>query len=40
MIKKQIFNFFEKNPWLKVLFMFDRMGGFKVELSEKVCSED
>ena len=40
MIQKRIYNYFERNPRLKVLFMFDRMGGFEAELSEHEWQED
>lgn len=40
MIQKRIYNYFERNPRLRVLFMFDRMGGFEAELSEHEWSED
>ena len=34
MIQDRIYNYFERNPQLKVLFIFDRMGGMEAELTE------
>lgn len=31
MIQKRIYNYFERNPQLRVLFVFDKMGGFEAE---------
>lgn len=40
MIQKRIYNYFERNPQLRVLFIFDKMGGFEADLSEKTWPED
>ncbi len=40
MIQKRIYNYFERNPQLRVLFLFDKMGGFEADLSEKTWPED
>ena len=40
MIQKRIYNYFERNPRLKVLFIFDRMEGFEAVLSELEWPED
>ncbi|ROT16597.1 PglZ domain-containing protein [uncultured Duncaniella sp.] len=34
MIQDRIYNYFERNPQLKVLFIFDRLGGMEAELTE------
>lgn len=34
MIQKRIYNYFERNPQLRVLFVFDKMGGFEAELQD------
>ena len=34
MIQKRIYNYFDRNPQLRVLFVFDKMGGFEAELQD------
>lgn len=34
MIQERIYNYFERNPQLKVLFIFDKMGSIEAELNE------
>lgn len=34
MIQKRIYGYFERNPWLRVLFIFDRMAVIQTELDE------
>lgn len=34
MTQDRICNYFERNPQLKVLFIFDRLGGMEAELTE------
>lgn len=40
MIQKRIYNYFERNPQLKVLFVFDKMGGFEAELQDAIWEDD
>lgn len=40
MIQKRIYNYFDRNPQLRVLFIFDKMGGFEAELKEAQWEED
>lgn len=40
MIQKWIYNYFERNPKLRVLFLFDKMGGIEADLSERIWPED
>lgn len=40
MIQKRIYNYFERNPQLKVLFVFDKMGGFEAELQDATWEDE
>lgn len=40
MTQERIYNYFERNPQLKVLFIFDRLGGMEAELTEAVWPEE
>ena len=40
MIQKRIYNYFERNPQLRVLFVFDKMGGFEAELQDAQWGDD
>lgn len=40
MIQKRIYNYFERNPQLRVLFVFDKMGGFEAELQNAQWGDD
>ena len=40
MIQKRIYNYFERNPLLRVLFIFDRLGGMEAELTDAVWPEE
>lgn len=39
MIQERIYNYFERNPQLKVLFIFDKMGGIEAELNDATWSD-
>lgn len=34
MIQKRIYNYFDRDPQLRVLFVFDKMSGFEAELQD------
>lgn len=40
MIQKRIYNYFDRNPQLRVLFVFDKMGGFEAELQDTQWEDD
>lgn len=39
-IQERIYNYFEREPELKVLFIFDRMASISTDLREAVWQED
>ena len=40
MTQKRIYNYFERNPELKVLFIFDKMGGIEADMADESWPED
>lgn len=40
MTQERIYNYFERNPELKVLFIFDKMGGIEADLAEALWPDD
>ena len=39
-MQKRIYNYFERNPQLKVLFVFDKLGAYEVELQDAQWKEE